>query len=181
MTGPKVKTAAPKGKKKAKPGTPIEFFTPPNTLRAKLKTGRPTVPNPLAAAERAVNELAPEAGKWVKDEIARIDACRTAFMADPQSEDARDALLASALDVAGLAPLGGNALAARFSANLARLLADAPDSAAEQTELVGAHVDAIRASASMRVVKPASTRAAEELANELEARVQEVVAAATAA
>lgn len=168
MSAPARKTG---GKaKNAKPGKPIEFFTPPNTLRVKLKAGAPSVHDPLAAASLALDALADEAKDWVAGEIARIDACRADFMAAPADPAARDALLACVIDISGLAPLAGNDLAARFAANLTRLLGDAPGAAAPHADLVAAHVDAIRAAAH-RDDPAAPDATADALAAELETRV----------
>ena len=159
---------------KGKRGKPIEMFTTPNTLRAKLMTDRPPVADPLEAASVALQNLSREAGTWMKDEFARIETCRRAYVDTPTDRDRSDALLASAIDIAGLAPLAGKPMVARFATSLTRLLSDAPDAAARQVELVSAHVDAIRAA--RRAPQQAGTTTAETLAAELEARVTACVA-----
>lgn len=158
--------ARPKAKKPAR-GTPIEFFTPPNTLKVKLATDKPPVADPVKAAAAALENLSGEAATWMQDEFARIEACRRDYIKAPHDRDCCDALLASAIDMAGLAPVAGHPVAARFAASLTRLLGDAPEIAADNIDLVNAHVSAIRASRD----RGADRKLADALAEELEARV----------
>lgn len=154
---------------------PIEYFTPPNTLRAKLKTDRPAVTDPLAAAERALKVLAPETEEWVDKEISRLQKCRMAFVREPTNEKAMRALAAAAMDVKGLAGLTGNRSADKFSTSLVTLLTDETGCAMQQPGLVEAHVDAIRATR-----EPShDQKVADALAAELAAMAVATIKAAT--
>ena len=124
---------------------PIEYITPPNTLRAKLKADRPAVDDALAAAERALKILAPETEEWVDQEINRLQKCRQVFAQKPNDEKALHALAGAAMDVKGLAGLTNNKAADKFATSLVALVTDPSKCALGQAGLVEAHVDAIRA------------------------------------
>ena len=124
---------------------PIEYITPPNTLRAKLKTDSVIVRDPLGDAERALKSMATETAAWIDDEIERLHKCRKAFVKSPSDPATLHALGCAAMDVKGLAGLTGNMAADKFVTSLIALITDPSGCAAAETGLVEAHVDAIRA------------------------------------
>ncbi len=175
MSGPAKNGATVK--KKGKPGAPIEYITPPNVLKAKLRSAVTSIEDPVAKAEKALTQLGPQMGDWIKQEIQELDKLRKAYKAEPNNETA-DALHDGSLNIKGLAPTCGNDTAARFAASLCRMLADAPEGTTHDAGLIDAHVDAIRATAAGG---GANEKVAEALAQELESKVELLVGDASAA
>lgn len=176
MSGPAKNGATVK--KKGKPGAPIEYITPPNVLKAKLRSAVTSIEDPVAKAEKALNQLAPQMGNWIKQEIQELDSLRKAYHAKPNDQTA-EALHDGALNIKGLAPTCGNDTAARFAASLCHMLADAPEGTKHDAGLIDAHVDAIRATAAASA--SANAAVAEALAQELESKVELLVGDASAA
>jgi len=146
----------------------IEHITPPNTLRTRLMAGSPSVPNPLVCAGHAVTALNRDCAAWVDMEIDRLHARSTAFLESPGDKDSLRGLCHAAMDLKGLAALGDNAAADRFVTNLITLLRSIGPRAALYSDLIEAHVDAIRATRKTTH----DEIVAEILAEELEAQTQ---------
>jgi HPt (histidine-containing phosphotransfer) domain-containing protein len=151
---------------------PIEIFMPPNTLKAKV--GGTVVGLDMGAvkrAEQAMEGLKTEFADWIADGVRELTEARDAFIA-ASSEANQAKLHRVAHDLKGQALTFGYPLAARVAASLSRLL-EGGNSAA-QTQLIGAHVEAIRVIVRDNVKQNAPQIAA-MLAAELEARVAEVL------
>lgn len=124
---------------------PIEFITPPNVLRAKLKAGSPKVVDPLAAADSAMEQLTANCELWVLDEIEKLQLAREAFAKSPKAAKRLTEITRSAVDLKGLAVPAGYIQVHAFVSSLVTLLTAPGNHAAAQVPLVEAHVDAIRA------------------------------------
>ncbi len=150
---------------------PIEFITPPNVLRAKLATDKPSIKNPLASANKALSEMAHECTQWLHDEIDQLHQHRLAFAASPKKKAALEALTISAMEIKGLATPGGCEDADVFATSLITLLTSPGNHGPANVGLVEAHVDAIRTARD----KTHSPKVAAALAEELRARTNEIV------
>jgi len=152
--------------------TPIEIFTPPNMLKAKL--GGTVVGLDMAAiarAEAALESIKSEFADWIGTDVARLIECRDAFAAEPDSSG-RGALYRTSHDLKGQALTYEFPLVARIAKSLCRLL---EESEAVPLGLVDAHVDAVRVIVRDNV-RDESNPTAVALAGELEARVTELLA-----
>lgn len=171
--GPSVKTVSKKPK--GAPKAPIEYITPPNVLKAKLRSPMPQVTDPIAAAEKALQKMQPEFDGWMEQEIAKLHTLRQKFAKNSDSAEAAEELCNAALNIKGLAPTFGNRTAQRFADSLCQFMEKAPGAAAKNIDLVNAHVDAIRAA--MTPALKNSDETADALAEELEASVRALLPA----
>jgi hypothetical protein len=150
---------------------PIEIFTPPNTLKAKVGggTGAAIDMSAVKRAEQALATLKTEFGDWIAADVRILVSSRDAFLADP-SADRQGDLYRASHDLRGQARTFEFPLVERVAASLCRLL-DAPG-ASKALPLVDAHVGAIRVIVRDNI-KDRSNVMASTLAKELEARVSE--------
>jgi hypothetical protein len=150
---------------------PIEIFMPPNMLKAKV--GGTAVGLDMAAikrAEQAMDGLKTEFADWIADDVRKLIDARDALVAISNNETQAN-LFRVALDLKGQALTFGYPLVARVASSLSRLLEGGNPATA--TQLIGAHVEAIRVIVRDNVKQNAPQIAA-LLAAELEARVAEV-------
>ena len=151
---------------------PIEIFMPPNMLKAKVGgSGSGIDMAAIARAEQAMEGLKTEFADWIADGVRELTGARDAFIAAP-GEANQAKLHRVAHDLKGQALTFGYPLAARVAASLSRLLEGGNPTA--QTQLIGAHVEAIRVIVRDNV-KQNAPQVAAMLAAELEARVAEVL------
>jgi HPt (histidine-containing phosphotransfer) domain-containing protein len=151
---------------------PIEIFMPPNMLKAKVGgSGAGIDMAAIARAEQAMEGLKTEFADWIADGVRELTDARDAFVA-AASETTQAKLHRVAHDLKGQALTFGYPLAARVAASLSRLLEGGNPAA--QTQLIGAHVEAIRVIVRDNV-KQNAPQVAAVLAAELEARVTEVL------
>jgi chemotaxis protein histidine kinase CheA len=155
---------------------PIELFMPPNMLKAKV--GGTFVGLDMAAinrAEAAMEALKSEFASWAQDDVRRLVAAREVF-ADRPDAATRAGLLRAAHDMKGQAATFNYPLIARVAGSLSHLIHDLPQSAEVSLSLVDAHVNAIHVIYRDKVMDM-SNKVALALAEELEARVAEVLGA----
>jgi hypothetical protein len=155
---------------------PIELFMPPNMLKAKVGGAQGGMD--LAAmkrAEAAIEALKGSFGQWIADDVKTLTAARARYAATPD-EGARAALLRSAHDIKGQAPTFNFPLIARVAASLSRMIGELPPGSALPLNLIDAHVAAIEV-IYKKGMHDTKDRMAQALCAELDARVDEVVAA----
>lgn len=151
---------------------PIEFFTPPNTLKAKVGSAIGGIDvNAIKRAEEAIEALKSEFGTWINDDVNRLVAMRDAHREAPGEETHGD-FYRAAHDLKGQGETFEFPLVSRIAASLCHLLDGTAPGVALPHRLVDAHVDAIRVAVRDQV-KDASTRVATALAIELEMQVSE--------
>ena len=155
---------------------PIELFMPPNMLKAKV--GGTVVGIDMAAvnrAEAAMEALKSEFADWAQDDVRRLVAARDVFAANANTA-ARAGLLRAAHDMKGQAATFNYPLIARVAGSLSHLIHDLPENTELSLGLVDAHVNAIHVIYRDKVMDM-SNKVALALAEELEARVAEVLGA----
>src|SRR6266702_3423137 len=156
---------------------PIELFMPPNMMKAKAGGGKGGMD--LAAthrAEAAMEELQSEFGDWIADDVKTLTLARARYAATPDA-GARAALLRAAHDIKGQAPTFNFPLIARVAASLSRMIGELPPQHPIPLNLIDAHVTAIQV-IYKKGMHDTDDRTAQALCAELDARVDEVVAAA---
>jgi len=155
---------------------PIELFMPPNMLKAKVGGGAGGLD--LAAMERAeaaMEDLQGEFSDWIAQDVKALTDARARYAAMPDAA-ARDALLRGAHDIKGQAPTFNFPLIARVAASLTRMIGELPPGLPLPLNLIDAHVTAIQV-IHKNAIRDTNDKTAQELCAELDARVEEVVAA----
>ena len=152
---------------------PVEVFTPPNMLKAKVGGGTSTSLD-MAAIKRADEALATlksEFGDWIAADVQTLAQACEAFAAEPAPNKQEDLFRASH-DLRGQARTFEFPLVEHIASTLCRLL-EAPG-ADKQVSLAEAHVNAIRIIVREKI-KDRTNPTALTLAQELEKRVNEFV------
>jgi len=152
---------------------PIEIFTPPNILKAKVGgSGVGLDSAALKRAEAAMEELKTEFADWMNADIEALGKCRDAYAKQP-GEEAKGHLFRASHDLKGQALTFEHPVVARMAASLCKLLDGSPNT---PLLLIDAHVNAIRilVRQNVRDVSDPTTNA---VAAELEAQVRELQAA----
>lgn len=126
---------------------PSEVVANKIDLRKKVRQTprRGGEPDPIAAAEAAVQELASSFDGWM---IGELDTLTTRWRAagdDGYAVQSREALFRAAHDIKGQAATLGYPLVGEAAASLCNLLLDGPASPLLPLALVDQHVQAIRA------------------------------------
>jgi HPt (histidine-containing phosphotransfer) domain-containing protein len=156
---------------------PIEIFTPPNMLKAKVGGGAGGMDMAaMSRAEAAMEALQGEFGDWIADDVKTLTVARARYAATSEA-DARAALLRSAHDIKGQAPTFNFPLIARVAASLSRMIGELPPGCPIPLNLIDAHVTAIQV-IYKKGMRDTNDKIAQALCAELDARVDEVVAAA---
>ncbi len=155
---------------------PIEIFMPPNILKAKVGSAIGGIDMAaIKRAEAAVDVLKVEFQDWLASDVGALGGCRDAFAAAPSAET-RENLFRAAHDLKGQAETFGYPMIARVAGSLTKLI-DATNASVEvPLGLVDAHVAAIRVVFRDKITTT-SDAVAQMLAEELEARVLETIAA----
>jgi chemotaxis protein histidine kinase CheA len=155
---------------------PIELFMPPNMLKAKVGggSGGPDLAA-MQRAEAAMEDLKSEFSDWIAQDVKILTASRAAYATSPDAQT-RATLLRAAHDIKGQAPTYNYPLIARVAASLSRLIGELPAAAAIPLNLIDAHVTAIQV-IHKNAMQSSGDKIAQALCAELDARVNEVLAA----
>ena len=147
-----------------------EVIVPTNPLR-KMVSDVPFDPedDPIARAEKALAELAPEFSTWMDEECERLDLARHAMKAKGFVKPTHSDLFHAAHDIRGEAATFGFPAVAEAANSLCRLLEHTPDIRKIPLALVDQHVDAVRA-----IYREYSRSDAKEIAAVLTKRLREV-------
>jgi HPt (histidine-containing phosphotransfer) domain-containing protein len=147
-----------------------EVIVPSNPLR-KLVSEVEDDPNddPVARAEQALAELAPEFSGWMDEECERLDLARHAVKTMGFMQKTHSDLFHAAHDIKGEAATFGFPAVAAAADSLCRLLEHTPDMRRIPLALVDQHVDAVRA-----IYREYARSDAKEVAAILTARLREV-------
>lgn len=152
---------------------PIEIFTPPNILKAKMGgTGAGLDSAALQRAEAAIAGLKSEFAQWMEADVETLVQSRDSYAKKTDGET-KDRLFRASHDLKGQALTFEHPVVARMAASLCKLLDGTPDT---PLLLIDAHVNAIRilVRQNVRDVADPTTNA---LAAELEAQVRALEAA----
>lgn len=160
----RAKSASSGGKKSAK----FEEINPPNTLRAKVGNGSGMNPAFLKRAEAAMEEIRVDFEAHL---FAEVDRISTMFseMASSGAFKPRELYLV-AHELRGQAGSFDYELLSRFGDTLCELLQGKTDLSPREVEVVGSHIDAMRAVV-RRKVKGDGGDVGQELADGLQSMV----------
>jgi HPt (histidine-containing phosphotransfer) domain-containing protein len=157
---------------------PIELFMPPNMLKAKLAGGLGGMDMAaMKRAEDALEKLKGEYGDWLAKDVQILIEARARYAQNPGAES-RGALMRAAHDIKGQAPTFDYPLIGRVAASLSRMIGELPPDTEPPLKLIDAHVSAIQA-IHKHGMKDTNDKTALALCAELDARVEEVVGAAS--
>ena len=146
-----------------------EVITPPHRLRSYVAAAGPDDDDPVARAERALENLSSEFTNWMDSECERLEAARRQVRAGGLAGKARDDLFHSAHDIKGEAATFGYPFAGEAAHSLCRLIEHTPYLDRVPLDLIDQHVDAVRA-----IIRESSRPEAEEVASRLTRRLREV-------
>ena len=152
---------------------PIEIFTPPNALKAKIGGAMsPLDRSAIAKANKALADLASEFQKWIEDELDRLDAAWEEYV-KPNNKAAGIAQIHSVShDLKGLAKTYEYPLVGSMAGSLCRLTNSDVDHEISPPVLIKAHIDGVRAAIKGRI-KNEEHPVGGALLAELDARVSE--------
>ncbi|MBX9826658.1 MAG: Hpt domain-containing protein [Xanthobacteraceae bacterium] len=123
-----------------------EVITPDTRkLRRTLRKAAPGDPDPVEAAEQALERLSADFANWMRDECGRLDAARRKVNNDQLSQETSQELFLAAHDIKGAGKTFGFPEVARAADSLCRLLELTPDLKRIPMSIIDQHVDAIRA------------------------------------
>ncbi len=152
---------------------PIEIFTPPNALKAKVGGSlSPMDRSAIAKAEKALQDLSGEFQNWIEDELTRLDEAWAKYESEDNKIDAINAVHAVSHDLKGLAKTYEYPLVGRMASLLCRLTNDDVDRAKAPAVLIKGHIDGIRAAIKGHI-KTEDHPIGSKLVEELEVRVGE--------
>jgi len=101
--------------------------------------------DPIAAAEKSMDNLSNQFGPWLEAEIAKLTAAWTAYTEAGRTDEHLKPLVNSAHEVKSLGGTLGFTRTGEAAASLVRLFEYIPDSARLPGRLVDQHVHAVRA------------------------------------
>lgn len=147
-----------------------EVIVPSNKLR-KAVSNIPLAPgeDPVARAERALEDLSGEFAGWMQAECERLDQARLEVKRRGFTESTKEALFHAAHDIKGEATTFGFPGVTGAAESLCRLIEHAPDITRIPLQLIDQHVDAVRA-----IHREYERSDAVELAYSLSRRLREV-------
>jgi HPt (histidine-containing phosphotransfer) domain-containing protein len=146
-----------------------EVITPPHALKMAVSRAGAGHDDPVARAERALAELAPEFSDWMISELKRLDKARRQIMSKGFDDTTREGLFHAAHDIKGEAATFGYPAVAAVAESLCRLIEHSPDMKRIPLQLVDQHVDAIRA-----IVRENGRPDVDAMAEKLTRRLREV-------
>ncbi len=123
-----------------------QVITQPNPLRKMIRRVAENDPDdPIARAEKALQELSSEFDGWMENECDRLASAHTAMEMNRGDTGTREELLRAAHDIKGSAATFGYPTAAVAAESLCRIIEHAPDFDQVPPELIAHHVNAIQA------------------------------------
>jgi chemotaxis protein histidine kinase CheA len=125
-----------------------EVIVPAKTLQSyarKTGTAESLDSDAISRAEAALAELSVEFDDWMRTECDRLDAARKAIAVGGLSKGSTEVLFRAAHDIKGEAATFGFPVAGEIAASLCRIVMHTPQPASLPLDLIGRHVDAVRA------------------------------------
>jgi hypothetical protein len=148
---------------------PIEVFTPPNVLKAKVGNGG-LDSAAITRGEEAIDGLKDKFGDWIAVDVDRLVQRRDVYQAQSNDHSLSDLYRASH-DLRGQASTFDFPLVARLASSLCKLTDDTSYGLELPADLINAHVDAIKIIVRDGIKDPTDQTAA-TLAVELERQVE---------
>jgi hypothetical protein len=147
----------------------------PNTLKAKLGGIGALDASAIAKAEAAMQALSSNFGQWLNDEVAKLEAARSAIKTHGLTKETAEGIYFRAHDLKGLGSTYEFPLVSKLAGSLCRLIDDPAKRHLAPVVLIDAHIDAIKAMVRDGIRDPEHP-VARILATELEGRVKQHLA-----
>jgi HPt (histidine-containing phosphotransfer) domain-containing protein len=122
-----------------------EVIVVPNRLKKAVRIADAEEPDPVSAAEEALEQLSAQFESWMGDECDQLDRARKRVHAEGFTEAARQTLFRAAHDIKGHAATFGFPTTADVAESLCRLIEQAPDLSSVPLTFIDQYVDAVRA------------------------------------
>ncbi len=145
-------------------------------MRRLVRPATPTDDDPVARAEKALEQISGEFTTWMSDECERLDAARRSVKASGLNKQTKQELFLSAHDVKGDCSTFGFPAVAPAADSLCRLLEHTPDMTRIPVAIIDQHVDAVRAIV-REYARPDITMIAHSLTSKLRVVTDEFLAA----
>jgi HPt (histidine-containing phosphotransfer) domain-containing protein len=146
-----------------------DVIMPANKLRHAVAKPGAHDDDPIARAEKALEELSEEFSAWMDAECERLDAARRVIGGEGFNSKTREALFHAAHDIKGEAATFGFPVVAAVAESLCRLIEHTPDMQSIPLMLVDQHVDAVKA-----IIRESKKPQAEALATRLSGELRDV-------
>jgi chemotaxis protein histidine kinase CheA len=146
-----------------------EVITPPNKLRNVIAVADPQDDDPVARAEKALEDLSSEFTTWMDTECERLETARRDARQHGFAGKYRDDLFNAAHDIKGEAATFGYPFAGDAAHSLCRLFEHTLDPSRVPLDLVDQHVDAVRA-----IIREKVRPDADEVASRLTRKLRDV-------
>jgi chemotaxis protein histidine kinase CheA len=117
----------------------------PNPLKRAVKRVAENADDPVARAEKALEDLSDEFENWMKKECERLAAAHRLILETGLNATTQDELFRAAHDIKGDAATFGYPMAAAAADSLCRIMEHAPDFSKVPDDLIAHHVNAIQA------------------------------------
>lgn len=134
----------PKGKQR----TLCRFVAPSeyHTIRASAAAFSGAVGNAsIRRAQEAVEALSSEFPDWMRDDVTKLDEAWRRVRETYGTEPAFESLLLAALSIKGMSAMLGYPYSGQICASLVELIEESPDRSRIPLELIGHHVNAVKA------------------------------------
>ena len=123
-----------------------EIITPDTTkMRRLVRQASAHDEDPVARAEKALQQISGEFENWMNEELERLDAARRNVKENGLNWQTREELFLSAHDVKGDSGTFGFPQVAAAAESLCRLMEHSPDLNRIPMAIIDQHVDAVRA------------------------------------
>ncbi len=99
----------------------------------------------IRRAQEAIEALSTEFPNWMRDDVTELDEAWRRIRDAGGKEPAFESLLLAALSIKGTGAMLGYPYSGRICASLIELLQESPDASRIPLELIGHHVDAVKA------------------------------------
>jgi chemotaxis protein histidine kinase CheA len=136
----------------------VQVIDPREAGHGALKLAQPVFSEEaLARAEQALEAMSGSFGKWLDADIAKLQEARLRAAEEAWPDPALDALWRAAHDLKGMGGTYGYPIVTQLAGSLCRLIETQAGKAAARAnpELIGAHVDALRAAVRDRIASEA--------------------------
>jgi len=128
--------------------TQCRFIAPSQypTIRARASAFSGAIGNAsIRRAQEAIEALSSEFPDWMRDDVSRLDRAWRLVRETYGNESAFESLLMAALSIKGMSAMLGYPYSGQICASLVELIEESPDRSRIPLELIGHHVNAVKA------------------------------------
>lgn len=158
----------PAGKIEVETFADHQIIRQPNPLRrAVRRVAEKDADDPVARAEKALDDLSGEFDNWMRIECERLAAAHESILATGLTPQTQSELFRAAHDIKGDAATFGYPLAAAAADSLCRIIEHSPDFTQVPNALIAHHVNAVQA-----IIREHKRMAVSSVASELSRKLR---------